>query len=260
MASADSTQAAPMVAPIASSSGVGADVEAGVEKKDVAEEESSNSEGDSDSSDSSDEERLGKFGPQDRLWWRTRRARFGCGVCGLSLVLFIFLFWPRMPVWGLQKVDFDDSMISKMASAFYDPKFNDSFVFPLNASVKVWNPNFVAGAWVGEGHFNVTYEGVRLGTALSLPMYSPHHAECISHAITHNKLTPEVDALLRSQLTPDFRLKNRPVVVGEVPVKVWGFIPLTVHLNCSVEVHLLDIVASPPGIVVYDHDCVYRLR
>lgn len=236
--------AAPMVPPESS-------VEAG---------EDSGSEEDSDT-DSSEDGRLGKLGPTTRLWWRHRRGKLTCSIIGALIVaLFTFLIWPHMPTWEVRQVNFDSAMISLLAGAFYTDGYNETVIFPLNATVDVWNPNFIAGAWVGEGHFNVTYGSLVIGRAKSLPMYSPHRAACVSHAEAENLLTPEVSAFMRSQLTPDFKLKGRPHVHGSVPVKVWGFIPLTVRLTCSVAVHLLDLVTVPPGKVVYDHDCEYGLR
>lgn len=250
-----------MVAPAATATeDKEADAETGVVPPN--EEEDSASEDDSDSSSSDDAlgDRLQKFG-SGRLWWRTRRVRTCCAIAGiLTVAAMTLLCWPRMPTWDLIKVEFSPDMVSQLASAFYDTKFNETIFFPLNASVNVWNPNFVAGASVGEGHFNVSYDNLQIGTAISLPMYSHHHAYCISHAVTENILSPQVNALLRHELTPDFRLKKRPVVEGRVPVKVWGLIPVTVHLKCSVDVHLLDLINAPPGKVVHDHDCTYRIR
>merc|ERR1712061_634531 len=117
-----------------------------------------------------------------------------------------------------------------LVKAFTDPAFNSTKLVPVDAVADVWQGN-VVGATAGAGHFTVISGDKILAQVVSEPLSIAPRGRASVKAHATSTITPETSRYLMGVLPPAFKLK--PVVVGEVPAKVLGFLPVTVTLHCE---------------------------
>lgn len=176
-----------------------------------------------------------------------------CPVTLAIVLLVLILCRPRKPTWRLSELVVDAESLKGLVSAFTDPNFNSTKALTLDVAVDVWQPNFVWGK-AGAGDFTVLSGEHVLAQVQSEPMSVSPRSHLTVKAHSSSIITPETSKYLMAVLPPAFKIS--PVVIGEVPATVFGFVSLTVTLRCIVDVAVVQILSDPVSIIEAQR-CVY---
>jgi len=178
-------------------------------------------------------------------------------VC-LPFVVGFLLSLAHKPEWNVVETSFNASIVDEVLDAYYDENWTGTIELPLEAEVNISNYAWV-GADVGETKFEVYFKDVLLSHASAPPMEVKPRSQWTAQSKTVTVITKEVMDLMRSDITEAFTFKTRPRVRGKVYAKVFGLVTVPILIDCSVDVHLADLVSDPSGQVVHDHHCTYKL-